>query len=332
MYNEETMNIKLLLIVLVVAILVGVGGAWAYTQFNQPESVSTTTEEGQEEETRVQPDTKATETNSEEIEAKNPDGPWARDLQFALSEDGETFGDSETFVERAGVPSVIEDKDGRLIAAFQWFPENSDAWDRVAVSISEDQGETWSDPEPIVVNGLPSSYQRPFDPTLALTPDGQIRLYFTSGEGMPGPNGSIEIYSAISDDGITYAFEEEPRLAVEGERVYDSAAIWFQEAWHLTVPVHATGAYHTTSTDGLIFDEPEVIASTPWNWAGNLILWGEDQMRFYGSGPGGLWWSETDDGSSWSTPKLTNVIGGDPAIVQLEDDTYLMIFVSQPVR
>lgn len=326
------MKIKLILLIFAVAILAGVGGAWLYSRLLEPEPSTETTAQQQPDQSEPQQTTQFTEPDPAEIEANNPNGPWSLDLKYALSTDGETFGEAETFVERAGVPSVIEDEDGRLIAAFQWFPQDNDAWDRVAVSISEDQGETWSDPEAIVVDGLPSNYQRPFDPTLTLTPDGRIRLFFTSGEGMPGPEGTIEIYSAISEDGITYTFEEEPRLAVEGERVYDSAAIWFQETWHLSVPVHATGAYHTTSTDGLTFEEPEVVASTPWNWTGNYVLWGEDQFRFYGSGPGIIWWSESSDGSTWSTPKPTNTQGGDPAVVQLEDESYLMIFVSFPTK
>ena len=80
-----------------------------------------------------------------------------------------------------GVPTVVHLKDGRLLAAFQHFPENdSRNFDRVAVRFSSDEGRVWSKPEPIVVEGMGKGLMRPFDPTLVPLPDGRVRLYFTS--------------------------------------------------------------------------------------------------------------------------------------------------------
>lgn len=265
----------------------------------------------------------------EDVEKNNPNGPWTRDLGMATSEDGTTFTGAKTFVERAGVPSVIRAADGRLVAAFQWFPQDDEAFDKVAVAFSEDDGETWTEPELIVVDGLPEGYQRPFDPTLALAEDGKIRLFFTSSVGKPGPNSSMEIYTGISDDGVTYEYEGQS-FAVDGDRAYDSAALLFGGVWHLLTPLSPKlGAYHGTSDDGVAFDRADDIEFDGYNWTGNLVAWGDEAMRFYGgaSGPGGIWWSETTDGETWSDPVTTGLNGGDPGIVELGDGSYLIIYV-----
>ncbi len=274
------------------------------------------------------PGTRA-EPSFEDMEANNPNGPWSRDLGMAASEDGTMFSGARTFVERAGVPSVIRASDGRLVAAFQWFPRVQESWDKVAVSFSDDDGETWTDPETIVVNGLPEGYQRPFDPTLALTEDGKIRLFFTSSVGKPGPDSSMEIYAAISDDGVTYQYEGRS-FAVEGDRAYDSAALLLDGTWHLLTPYSPKlGAYHGTSDDGVTFDRVDDILTDGFNWTGNLVAWGDAAMRFYGGGSdtGGIWWSESADGETWTDPVTTGLYGGDPAVVELGDGTYLVIYV-----
>lgn len=268
----------------------------------------------------------------EEIERNNANGPWKRDLMTAVSANGTTFSEPEVFVERAGVPSVVREGDGRLVAAFQWFPEDVAAWDKVAVAFSEDDGATWTDPETIVVEGLPEGYQRPFDPTVAVTEDERIRLYFTTTVGRPGPNADMHIASAISDDGVSYVFEPGERLVEDGVRLFDAAALRFGDAWHLTTPLHAEGASHATSADGIDFTRVDNIGAFPaFNWTGNLLAW-NDGMRFYGSGPGNIWWSETSDGFDWSAPTATNLRGGDPGVVELESGEYLIIYVSEPTR
>src|SRR5437016_10765108 len=94
--------------------------------------------------------------------------PWKNPLMITWSADGTTFGAPAIFQDSSGVPSVIRWHGDTLIAAFQWFrlPNPSASWDRVSVKFSYDKGVNWTQPVPIVVNGLPPAFQRPFDPTL----------------------------------------------------------------------------------------------------------------------------------------------------------------------
>ena len=263
-------------------------------------------------------------------------GPWERDLLIAASEDGTAFAAAETFVEGGGVPSVIKDAKGRLIAAFQHFPANDPAhFDRVAVKVSEDGGKTWSAPQPITVEGLPGTYQRPFDPTLALAADGRIRLYFScNSAGRRTLDENVATYSAISTDGVRYTFEPGVRFSVPGRAVIDCAVVRLGEKWHYTAPRGRPqeGAYHAVSADGLKFTRVDDIPSVDGeNWLGNLLPYG-DGMRFYGNSGRGMWWAFSKDGTTWTRPTYMGMQGGDPAAVQVSDKKSLIIYTGEPRR
>lgn len=275
--------------------------------------------------------------------------PWNSNLMIRSGTDGNSFGAETKFADSSGVPSLLRDAQGRILAAFQWFPAplRSQYWDKVAVKISDDNGKTWSQPQPIVVNGLPSSYQRPFDPTLALTEDGRIRIYFSSS---PGPalmlDSTVATYSAVSTDGVRYTFEPGIRFSAvgSGKPVIDPAVLRIGKKWYYTAPKGAPqdGAYHATSDDGLTWTRRGDIPSDSANqWTGNLVEYGAG-MRFYGAGRLGLWWSYSADGTSWTKPTTATISGattmtapirgGDPTVLKLADNNYLLMYVSAPVN
>jgi len=262
--------------------------------------------------------------------------PWNNALKMTWSSDGVTFNESTVFQDSSGVPSVIKWHGDTLIAAFQWFrqPNPSPSWDRVAVKYSYDNGVTWSEPLPIIVKGLPGNYQRPFDPTLAATSNDSIRIYFSSSVGMPqaGQDSSINTYSAISTDGVNYAFESGPRVDHPTNRVIDPAVVFFNGAWHYTSPVGSPqqGAYHYVSPDGLNFSPvPPIPSDNTHNWTGNFIVESSTELRFYGSGPQ-IWYKASANGGVWSGYVPTNIAGGDPTVVKTGDASYLMIYVGRP--
>lgn len=247
---------------------------------------------------------------------------------------GEAFGEAMVLCQAGGVPSAVIDRDGRIQVVFQWFPDRaSPHWDRVARMTSDDGGVTWSEPEALVFDGLPDGYQRPFDPTLVPLPDGRMRIFFSSGPRPQGPNmTNIATHSAIADDGLHFRYEPEPRFAVPGQRVIDPAVLLLDGVWHLTAPIGRPedGAYHATSTDGLTFERQADIPSVNQaNWTGNLLRHGTG-LRFYGGSRQGLWYADSEDGVTWTTPRTLGLQGGDPTVVQVDEQRFLLIYVGPP--
>ena len=253
------------------------------------------------------------------------DGPWNRDLVAFDSADGITFTNRRVFVERAGVPCVIRDGSGRLAAVFQWFPSNRpEAFDKVAVVFSTDDGKNWTKLEPIRVANLPEGAQRPFDPTLVLLDDKRLRLYFTCTTPERRTPG---IYSAISTNGVDYVFEPGMRFGSDGEATVDPAVVRFGKTWHLYSPVQGpeTWAYHATSDDGLNFrTQAEVNVLLRGSWIGNLNVQ-DDKLCFYGSGGNAGWLANSTNGSRWQIVSQNLRVGGDPAIVKLGEKKFLLI-------
>jgi len=254
--------------------------------------------------------------------------PWNRDLVLYRSTDGLAFTDRTLFVERAGVPNVIRDAGGRLVAVFQWFPfDNRDAFDRVAVAFSTDEGVTWTDPAQMVISGMPETLMRPFDPTVVQLPDGRYRLYFSSNER--GPQARPAIHSAISSDAVNYQFEPGARFAPTGGTV-DCSVVFFQGAWHLfshTQQANTGGGYHATSSDGLAFtQQANVNVGAGRQWIGNAVVV-RGVLRYYGSGRDGLWWALSADGANWELATAPGISGGDPSVVVLASGELLLVAV-----
>ncbi|MBL0127844.1 MAG: hypothetical protein IPP83_10405 [Flavobacteriales bacterium] len=262
--------------------------------------------------------------------------PWERPLMIAWSNDGITFDPPSVFQDSSGVPSGIRWHGDTLIAAFQWFrqPNPSPSWDRVAVKFSYDNGASWTMPTPIVVNGLPPNYQRPFDPTLALLGNDSLRIYYSSSAGMPmGLDSTVNTYSAASADGIHYQFEPGARVDVVDHAVIDPAVIQFGPGWHYLAPAGPpqAGAYHYLAPDGITFNAVPVIPSdAQHNWTGNYMVNSPTELRFYGAGQNGIWYNSSPNGGVWNGYVPTNIQGGDPSVLRVDTDTYLMVYVGMP--
>ncbi len=291
------------------------------------------------------------------------DGPWNRDvIVYRAGPDGKVER-ADTF-ERAGVPTIARLKGDRIIVAHQHFPENDVAnFDKVAARISEDDGKSWGAPRVIRVDALPEGMRFPFDPTLVPLPDGRVRLYFTGNMGRDARGGVPAIHSAISEDGINYAYEPDVRFAVEGRQVIDCAVVLHRGVFHLYAP--HTGArapgqrpgeeapedrprpgvgYHATSEDGLNFTrQPDVQIEGRRRWLGNAQSDGR-HITFFGTadgppsaGPGappraGLWMATSPDGQNWKSMASPPIRGADPGAVATRDGGLLVVITSEPVR
>lgn len=261
-------------------------------------------------------------------------GPWNNDLRIVTGVTLDALSEPTTFVERAGVPSLIQRMDGSLLAAFQWFPEDDEkAFDNIAVSKSFDDGATWSDPVSIKIFNYPEANQRPFDPTLVEIGDGHhVRLYFTS-----SPLGdTTTIHSAISDDGIEYEYEGEV-FAMDGVNAYDAAAVVYDDVWHLATPIAPDGGmYYATSSDGLTFTQQNDITNgQPLNWTGNFTTV-DSTAYFFGTLSAdidGIWFTDSNDMKTWSKASPLGIrLGADPAAIHIPSQGWVIIYVSEPVR
>ncbi|MBI5365789.1 MAG: exo-alpha-sialidase [Planctomycetes bacterium] len=255
-------------------------------------------------------------------------GPWDNDLTLYESPDGLAFAAPRRLVERGGVPTLVRDPRGRLVAAFQWFPfDRAEAFDRVASVLSEDEGKTWSAPQPILIQEIPEYLERPYDPTLTLLEDGRIRIYFTSSDTRRADRSTGQAtYSAVGTDGSTYRFEPGVRFAVAGERVIDCAVVRWGPTWHYYAPVQGAPGrgYHAVSEDGLSFRRlDDVSVPGERSWLGCVVVEGE-RLRFYGTGLGG-WTALSADGASWRLDERVRTGGVDPGVARLRNGRRFML-------
>ncbi|MCX6140321.1 MAG: sialidase family protein [Candidatus Kapabacteria bacterium] len=248
-------------------------------------------------------------------------GPWNAPLMWAEETAPDVFSAPRIFQDSSGVPCVVrKGASDTLLCAFQWFrePRNAPTWDRVAVKVSTDDGVTWTQPVPIVIDGIPAGYQRPFDPTLVSFRD-SIRIYFSSSVRMPmgGLDSLVNTYSAVGTDGIHFRFEPGARFDHATRPVIDPAVIHLNNTWLFVAPIGAPqeGAYQAISNDGLVFSELQNIPSdNQHNWTGNLMYDEDGTLQFYGSGP--MMWRVAYIGfGSWGNFRSIGVQGGDPSAV-----------------
>jgi len=289
-------------------------------------------------------------------------GPWDNDaLVYQVGRSGQVT-QIATFA-RAGVPTLARLKDGRLIAAHQYFPEKDEAsFDKVAVRFSSDEGQTWSAPQVIQVASLPEGMRFPFDPTLVPLPDGRVRLYFTGNLGRAFGPSTPAIHSAISTDGVNYTYEPGVRFGVEGRMVIDCAVVLHNGAFHLYVPDNGTPmppgpprspsapdrpregvAYHATSKDGLNFTRvDDVQIAGRRRWLGNAQSDGQ-VITFCGTGQpggpvppdrgqprGGVWLATSTDGQTWKLLEAPAIPGADPGLVAMRDGGWIVVVTGPP--
>lgn len=255
--------------------------------------------------------------------------PWMNSLDLAKSTDGLHFEKLErTVVAHGGVPSLMYDHGKNSIAAiYQYFSfEKEEDFDKIAVSFSNDEGETWTKPQVVTILGLPEPLGNSVDPTIVLLDNGRYRLYFCYPQ--PRPNTSLlpRIYSAQSEDGLHYKVEDGVRVMVEGKTVNDPAVVKIGDKWHYYSPLFRERGinYHAVSDDGLNFTIVDNIV-LEMNMLGCACTV-EGGYRFYGTGPKGMTAFSTD-GYNWIQEDV-RMPGPDPGVVRLKDGTYLMLYTA----
>lgn len=256
------------------------------------------------------------------------DGPWDHSVYVTTSADGNSFSKGTVFQLGADSASVTQGKNGKLYAVFQWYTkDNADTFDRIAVKTSVDNGTTWSNPQVITINNFPATYERPLTGALTALPDGKLRLYMITRShtgGMPG------VYSAISEDGVTYTFEDGARLVNKTEYTISPAVAALNNKWHMvgqkTTSINT--AYHATSSDGLTFTpQKDIETQDGGNWVGSLVNY-SDGLRFYGKSlyDDRLFWSFSTDGTEWTQPTFMELTGNNPSVTKVNNSKYLLLY------
>jgi hypothetical protein len=247
----------------------------------------------------------------------------------------------EIDIDRAGVPCFAYGPDGELIQMFQWFPNKKDSTvDFIARRVSYDQGETWSAIQGIIWSGgpPPNSFSTQADPSLVLLEEGDNvegiwRLFFTcdidkAGSGLP------KTYSAISDDGLHFTWEDwdTPRMEYSGYGLLDPSVIYFNGEYHYFAPVpgQSYGSVYATSSDGYTFtqhDNIEIEDSFNTKFMGNPAVV-DEKLYFFGTlesdnAWNGIFYAESDDANNWTVLYEESGTVADPAGIQTDEGMLL---------
>lgn len=270
---------------------------------------------------------------------KEGEGPWDKRLLMAYSEDGVHFtATGRVLADQANVPDMVRDKNGHIYLYFTGWTVG-DQQNTSAVAISTDSGISWAF-KYIQLNGFSAP---PVDPDIILLDEHTFRLFFTA------PNGNVPaIHYADSNDGVVFDYGGVV-WAEEGEGIIDSTTMKIGSQWHMLV----LGGGHAVSSDALHFEPTEPLnfsiqgvqytvsneiplassADSGSQTEAGVRLFGfaipNQDIRSFISQNGHQW--EVESGQRLlldSSSGAESAYIKDPAIVQLTDGRYLMVYVS----
>lgn len=265
-------------------------------------------------------------------------GPWAMRLILAYSDDGLTFTRANrVLADASDVPDAITMPDGAVLVYYMTLCDN--ARDTLIVAASRDHGETWTYKQAVLVGKDALGLGKPNgDPSVEFTPDGRLRLYFTS--NIPGPGSKATTYSAVSDDGYTFTVENGARFSLDSA-VLDPNVLLVGSTWHYFAGGLPEANYHATSSDGLSFAQADNFVYENILMANGLAV--DGGYRYYGfvqsQGAGRIRSLFTGDGQTWAVEPgnrleldassgLESVMVKDPGVTRLNDGRYLMVYVT----
>lgn len=262
-------------------------------------------------------------------------------LLSARSEDGITWErDNVIISEQANVPDMTITEDGTI---FLYYVGSNiqDMDETIAAAVSQDNGETWTFKK-VTINGFTQTHATPGDPDIALRDDGTFRLYFTShivGDKTPS------IQYADSTDGLNFTYGGKA-FEAEGYMTIDSSAFYVDGQWMMnTFSGFGTEVITGSSNDdGETFDfvqAEDVTYKKQSYFLSNPLSLEDGSVRFYAFQLRDFRSFITNDGLTWEDEghvyleyqegenELEGFYIKDPVVVQLPDDTYLMVYVTR---
>lgn len=265
-------------------------------------------------------------------------GPWNTRLLTATSDDGLKFTRTNVVItDQADVPDVVMDDTGRLYLYYtSWTVGERD--NTTVVAISDDQGELWVF-KYVVLDGF-ENMASPVDPDVQHLDDGTFRLYITSD---PHDNEGAGTFYAESEDGINFTKVGEAFRPGNKQNALDPSTVIVDGTWHLFNGGGQGGNTHSTSSDGTSFTKYDTnefrLDGQPYMMANAIPT--DDGVRMYAFSNKGkdIRSFTSSDGYTWTAddgvrlePDQSSGLEGDfvkdPAVIQLEDGSYLMVYVT----
>lgn len=271
-------------------------------------------------------------------------GPYEMRLLSAHSEDGLTWErDNVIISEQANVPDMTITADGTI---FLYYLGGNilGKEEAIAAALSKDNGATWTFKE-VTIDGLDNIHTTPGDPDIALREDGTFRMYFTAQiDKAPMPS----IQYADSTDGLNFIYGGEA-FSAEGYMTIDSSAFYINGKWMMNTfsdfkTEVITGeskddgdTFELAKVQEVQYDGASYFVSNPFSLSDGSVrfysfrLYPTSEFRSFITTDGLSWkdeghiYLEYEEGEN----ELEGYYIKDPVVVQLPDDTYLMVYVTR---
>lgn len=255
------------------------------------------------------------------------DGPWNHRVEIASSSDGFTFTkDGVILSGQASVPDAILDKAGKIRVYYV-------DWENRGLTVAIQQNGNKYKFYRVKVRDLKSEENgvQLVDPDVVLLPDGRYRLYGVSSkpQGQPGDpgrsNGTNQILSAISSDGVL--FELENGVRHQANMATDPDVVKTAEGWQMFFSL-GPDLVSLMSKDGLTFGT-QLDVRIGGSVGTTLPVDGQFRLYYHVGMESGLniHSAISTDLVTWQKePGVRLEGGGDPAPVKLPDGTYKMFY------
>lgn len=267
-------------------------------------------------------------------------------LRIAYSKDGLAFTDADkVLVRNASAPALVRLPDGQLLAVFDYGGGSPGGAQTMAVSRSADDGRTWSRPRAIRFSGAGAPGTRCGHASLVLMPNKLLRLYFVALAADKEANreqGSevATIFSAVSRNGLEYKLDQDVQVRTDGG--WDAQPTLVQVGSRIDLYIDSVDdagsgqkaqgglAMRLTSPDGRHFRWAVPQRTSGLRFVGSAVSEGK-RCRAYLSAEGGVRSMASSDGVVWKPEEGIRLAKGwDPAVVQLKDETFLMLYCAAP--
>lgn len=264
--------------------------------------------------------------------------PGGTQLRMATSPDGMTWTRvPDALIDQSATPSLARRADGQLL--LYMTAHGGKSQDAFTVSLGSADGLTWTHCDAIR-QGFPQ-WLTGTDPDVVPLPNGAGFRIFMTGSITAGSR-QVGIHYADSSDGITWQYGGIALQRAE-QPIIDSMTFIIGDTWHMyALDGQSISMMHATSHNGKTFaivdSAKRTIAGKP-HVLSQAVMVG-DTMRIYGFGPRGMEirsFTTTDGATLVADTQLLlalddargeHIFIKDPAVVQLNDGTYLMVYAT----